>query len=230
MRLWATHNPDEMILIARNLDKAEAIARDLRVRAPNTTITTRTTDFHDAASIEALATELNQNTPADMVLIAHGNLCDQQTVQTQLKACHDALNINATSAVLFAEAFVAHMDKANDGTLALIGSVAGDRGRKSNYVYGASKALVARYAEGLQHRFANTNIHISLIKPGPTDTPMTAELKQQGMSVAPVEQVAEAIIKGIDKGRRVIYAPIKWALIMLIIRLIPHALFKKMDI
>lgn len=114
--------------------------------------------------------------------------------------------------------------------MAVIGSVAGDRGRKSNYVYGAAKGLVSRYMQGLQHRFAGTSVQITLIKPGPTDTPMTSEMKMNGAKLASPVLVAKQIINGIEKGRRVIYTPSKWAIIMLIIRHIPNYIFDKMDI
>ena len=116
------------------------------------------------------------------------------------------------------------------GTLAIIGSVAGDRGRKSNYIYGAAKGLVARYAQGLQHRLANTNVKVVLIKPGPTDTPMTALQKQEGMKLAKVDDVAAMIVNGIARGKPVIYAPGKWALIMMVVRHIPSAVFNRINI
>src|SRR5690606_6692309 len=94
--------------------------------------------------------------PIDLVLIAHGSLPDQIECQNNIQSCRDALEINGISPVLYAGAFAKEMEQANHGTIALIGSVAGDRGRKSNYVYGAAKGLVARYAQGLQHRFAGT--------------------------------------------------------------------------
>ena len=122
------------------------------------------------------------------------------------------------------------MEKANQGTIAIIGSVAGDRGRKSNYVYGAAKGLISRYVQGLQHRFANTCIKIISIKPGPTDTPMTASFKQKGMKMASPKEVAEMIIDGIAKGKEVIYAPGKWQLIMLVVQHIPSAIFNKLKI
>jgi len=141
---------------------------------------------------------------------------------------HEALAVNGISPVLFAEAFAAHMEKARTGTLALIGSVAGDRGRKSNYVYGAAKGLVTRYVQGLQHRLAGTGVKVVLIKPGPTATPMTAHLPQRGM--ASVESVAGLIVKGLREGKPVIYAPPKWAIIMMVIRHLPGFVFNKLDI
>ena len=132
--------------------------------------------------------------------------------------------------MLFAEAFAGHLQRQDLGTLAIIGSVAGDRGRKSNYVYGAAKGLVTRYAQGLQHRLAATNVEVVLIKPGPTDTPMTAAMKQQGGKLASVADVAITIVSGMAKGKHLIYAPGKWALIMMVIRHLPRVVFNKMDI
>ena len=102
--------------------------------------------------------------------------------------------------------------------IVIIGSVAGDRERKSNYSYGAAKGLVTRYAQGLQHRFAGTEVRVILIKPGPTDTPMTRSLSPINgkLKLAPVEQVAKEIVAGINKGTNVIYTPQKWQLIIMI--------------
>jgi decaprenylphospho-beta-D-erythro-pentofuranosid-2-ulose 2-reductase len=82
----------------------------------------------------------------------------------------------------------------------VIGSVAGDQGRKSNYVYGAAKGMVTRYVHGLQHRLANSKVKVVLIKPGPTDTPMTAHLKQYGAKLADVDRVAKEIVRGTENG------------------------------
>ena len=108
--------------------------------------------------------------------------------------------------------------------------MAGDRGRKSNYVYGAAKGLVTRYAQGMQHRFAGTGVKVVLIKPGPTDTPMTAHLKSQGAKLASVEDVAGQIVDAIERGHTTTYAPRKWALIMMIIRHLPAQIFNKLNI
>ena len=119
----------------------------------------------------------------------------------------------------------------NHGRLAVIGSVAGDRGRKSNYIYGASKALIDRYMQGLQHRIGllGSNVTATLIKPGPTQTPMTAGISGKGKMATP-EQVAKDIVDGIHANKRVIYTPSKWAIIMMIIRHLPFFILKKMDI
>ena len=114
----------------------------------------------------------------------------------------------------------------------MIGSVAGDRGRKANYLYGASKAFIATYVEGLQHRIAleKSNVTVSLIKPGPTESAMTQHLLTQGKKLAKAEDVAEQIVHGMQLGKRTIYTPTLWRIIMLIIRHLPFFIFKKLDI
>jgi len=143
------------------------------------------------------------------------------------------LEVNAISPVLYAEAFAKHMGRLNHGTLAVIGSVAGDRGRRSNYIYGAAKGMVTRYVQGLQHRFAGitgNRVKVVLIKPGPTDTPMTAQFKAKGMKLASVEEVSAGIVAGIAGGKSVVYVPGKWRLIMTIIQHIPAFVFNKLNI
>ncbi|HDZ10219.1 SDR family NAD(P)-dependent oxidoreductase [Pseudohongiella sp.] len=230
-RQWARdEGQQEFFLLGRDQDKLDAIAADLTVRNPALSCKTLCPDFTSTDDIQATVSKIVANGAPDIVLIAHGTLPDQQDCQQHLDMTAAAITINGLSPVLFAEAFAGPMQAANAGTLALIGSVAGDRGRKSNYVYGAAKGLVTRYAQGLQHRLADTNVRVVLIKPGPTDTPMTAHLKQDGAKLASAEDVATTIVRGVDKGRAVIYAPAKWWLIMMIIRHLPRFIFNKMDI
>lgn len=229
-RLWVQGGAVDLTLVGRHLERTERVAADLRVRSPGSVIHALVTNFIDPISIRQLVDGIVAEGPVHIVLIAHGSLPDQTICQQNLIASHDALTVNGISPMLFAEAFVGHMQKANEGTLAIISSVAGDRGRKSNYVYGAAKGLVTRYAQGLQHRLARTGVTVVLIKPGPTDTPMTAHLKHQGASLAKVEIVAQRILNGINQKKPVVYAPPKWALIMMIIRHLPNFIFNKLDI
>ena len=229
-RLWVKESAVDLTLIGRDMDKLQMVADDLRVRSPDSVIHTVTADFIDPAAVRLVVDQITASGPVQLVLIAHGTLPDQQQCQNDLAVGQQALIINGLSPVLFAEAFAGHLQAANGGTLAVIGSVAGDRGRKSNYVYGAAKGLVTRYVQGLQHRLARSGVQVVLIKPGPTDTPMTAHLKQQGMALASAEQVAQAIVDGIAKGAATIYAPAKWKLIMLVIRHLPNFIFNRMDI
>jgi decaprenylphospho-beta-D-erythro-pentofuranosid-2-ulose 2-reductase len=227
-RLWVRAGSCELVLVARDPGRTERVAADLRVRGPQSQIQVETSGFLDAAEIEATVGKV-WGRGVDLVLIAHGVLPDQGECEQDLVACRAALDVNALSPVLFAEAFARRMAVRKQGTLAVIGSVAGDRGRKSNYVYGAAKGLVDRYLQGLRHRFAGTGIKVAVIKPGPTDTPMTAHLKGSA-KLAPVEDVARDIVKALERGQEVIYAPGKWRIIMLIIRHLPGFVFNKMNI
>jgi short-subunit dehydrogenase len=228
-RRWAESAPSEFVLVARDADRTERIAADLRVRGATRT-SVIVADFTRPASIADIVRRAVADGPLDLVLIAHGNLPDQPVCERDLEACESALVVNGTSPALFAEAFAAGMFERGAGTLVVIGSVAGDRGRRSNYVYGAAKGLVTRYVQGLQHRAAGTAVRIVLVKPGPTDTPMTAHLRQRGAKLASVESVAACIVDGAAKGRPVIYAPAKWALIMMVIRHLPKVVFDRMNI
>lgn len=227
-RIWIKEPALMLTLVGRDKNKTQALADDLAVRNPSATIKVVTTDFLSpkeiAQSVETICTEA----PVAIALIAHGSLPDQQQCQQDLELNQHTLEVNGISPVLFAEAFATQMEKVQQGSLALIGSVAGDRGRKSNYVYGSAKGLVTRYAQGLQHRFAHTPIKVILIKPGPTATAMTAHLPQRGLASA--QAVAGTIVQGIAQGKAVIYAPAKWAVIMMIIIHLPAFIFNKLDI
>ena len=229
-RLWVSQSPKILVLLGRDLAKTERVAQDLRIRSTQSVIAVETTDFMDPVKISEWVDQVCVTGVPDIVLIAHGSLPDQKECQQDLLKNLQVLQLNGASPVLFAEAFAGNMEQANKGTLAIIGSVAGDRGRKSNYVYGAAKGLVTRYAQGLQHRLAKTHVRVVLIKPGPTDTPMTAALKGKGPKMADVTAVASSIVKGIAMATPIVYAPAKWAMIMMVIRHLPLFIFRKMDI
>lgn len=225
-RLW-TKQASDFVLVGRDLARVQRVADDLRVRSPGSATEVIDTDFHDPVAITALAARLQAAGKIDIVLVAHGRLRPQPDCEADLVVAHDSLQLNGVSPVLFAEAFAMQM-AATGGTIAVIGSVSGDRGRKKNYVYGAAKGLVERYLQGMQHRFAGAPLRVVLIKPGPTATPMTAHMPPG--SLAPVGQVAQCIVDGIAAGKPVIYAPAKWWLIMMIIRHLPRFIFNKLDI
>ena len=199
-RIWAQQGSVELILVGRDQKKLEVVNADLLVRAPNTKTEMVVTDFIDPTTIQKMVNDLFAVGP-----------------------------INGISPVLYAEAFAQHIAKLNQGSIAIIGSVAGDRGRKSNYVYGAAKGLVTRYTQGLQHRFAGTSVSVTLIKPGPTNTPMTAGIKGSE-KFASAEEVAKTITSGIESKKATIYAPAKWQIIMMVIRHLPSLIFNKMNI
>jgi short-subunit dehydrogenase len=229
-RLWVQGKSVDLSLVGRDVARTERVADDLRVRSPQSSIRVVQAEFLDPNTIQAVVRAIVDQGAVDTVLIAHGSMPDQNICQSDLSVCREALDINGISPVLYAEAFASCMQQAHRGTLAIIGSVAGDRGRKSNYVYGAAKGLVARYAQGLQHRLAGTGVKVVLIKPGPTDTPMTAHLKDLGAKLAPVEDVAQKIVDAIEQGQVMAYVPRKWKTIMWVVRHLPSGLFNKLNI
>ncbi len=235
-RLWLLRDGlTEMVLLGRDKARLDAIAADLRVRSPRSLISVVALVSSDFVKPEAVRAEIDaiaSKGDVDIALIAHGSLPSQKDCQNDLRACANALEINGVSPILFAEAFAGHMEKAGKGRLAVIGSVAGDRGKQSNYVYGAAKAMVDVYVQGLRHRFAQSGGEVKaiIVKPGPTDTPMTAEMKNNGARLAPVAAVAKSIVDGIDAGKGEIYAPWIWRWIMLIISHLPAAIFNRMKI
>ncbi len=229
-RLWIKNKKIDLTLIGRNRERLEKVARDLAVRNSESVVRVCEADFTNPIRIQELVNKIVSEGAVHTVLIAHGFLSDQAVCQENLAACHESLVVNGISPLLFLEAFAGHMQKVNMGTLAIIGSVAGDRGRKSNYVYGAAKGMIERYVQGLQHRLARDNVKVILIKPGPTDTPMTSHLKLQSKRLASVEGVAKIIVKGIEQGKTIIYAPFKWSLIMGIIKYLPRFIFNRMEI
>ncbi len=229
-RLWADREAVEIILVGRTEASLDRLARDLVVRYPGALCSTLVSSFLDPAAILQTVESICRPGFPDIILIAHGSLPEQRDVEKALSLCHETLEINGISPVLFAEAFASCANPETEAKIVLIGSVAGDRGRKSNYVYGAAKGLIARYAEGLQHRFAGSRLRIILVKPGPTDTPMTERFKGQGLKLAPVETVAQQIVIGIDQGKAAFYAPSHWAIIMRVIRHLPRFIFNRLHI
>lgn len=231
-RLWLTRGAARVELVGRDARRLERVAQDLRVRCPEALVRVAAVDMLDPAAIRAVVDAAFAPGPVDIALIAHGLLPDQRACQGDLGLVREALEVNGVSPALFAEAVAGHMERAGRGRLALIGSVAGERGRRSNYVYGAAKGLLARYAQGLQHRLAGAGVTVTLVLPGPTDTPMTAHLKGApgAPSLADAEAVARRIVAAVEKGRPVCYAPGIWAWVMLVLRHLPRAVFHRLNI
>ena len=229
-RLWVQRGPVDLILVARNVTLAEGIAADLRARGRDTDVSVETLDFVSTSAIAESVARWISHRPVDIALIAHGVLSPQQPCQADIERTRESIEVNGVSPVLFAEAFAGAMERTGQGTIAMIGSVAGDRGRRINYIYGASKALMDRYAQGMQHRFARTGIKVVLIKPGPTDTPMTAQQKARGRRLASAESVAQGTVDAIERGIPVAYLPRRWRLIMFVVRVLPDFIFNRLNV
>ncbi len=162
----------------------------------------------------------------DLALIAHGELSDQKACETSAEKTIRSLNINAISVISLATLIANHLEERGEGTLVVISSVAGDRGRASNYVYGAAKSCVSTFMEGLSHRLFRTGVSVITVKPGFVDTPMTEQF-EKGLLWTQPEIVAEGIKKAIEKRKSTVYLPWYWRWIMQVIQLMPDPLFKR---
>jgi short-subunit dehydrogenase len=226
-RIWAVEGAD-FVLMARDTAKLERIAADLEVRGARS-VSLAVAAFHDPAAIKAFADATIAAGPVDILLIAHGWMpLEQHTLDIATAA--QVLEVNAVSPVLFAEAFAGPFAAAGRGTIAIIGSVAGDVTRRANYLYGASKALLTRYAQGLDHRLVGSGVKVVLIKPGPTDTAMTTHMKAAGQRLASAEDVARTTVDAIRLGKVEVYAPRLWRYIMLIVRHMPRPILNRLPI
>jgi NAD(P)-dependent dehydrogenase (short-subunit alcohol dehydrogenase family) len=161
----------------------------------------------------------------DEVLLAYGALGDQRHAETDPEALQNVINVNFTSAAVWLNEAAQYLPRDKACSLIVIGSVAGDRGRQSNYVYGAAKAGLDAFTEGLAHRLYNTGINVLTVKPGFVDTPMTAHLDRSGPLWAKPEHVAAAIERAVTRRKRVLYAPWFWWPIMAAVRSAPRAIF-----
>jgi short-subunit dehydrogenase len=163
----------------------------------------------------------------DVALIAHGTLSDQKACEQDVKIAMRELSTNGLSVIALLTPLANLMEASKTGVIAVISSVAGDRGRPSNYVYGTAKAAVSTFCEGLRARLFKSGVHVLTIKPGFVDTPMTAGMPLPGPLVATPDRVAGDIVRAVERKKDSIYTPWFWSAIMLIIRSVPRFLFKR---
>lgn len=230
LRTWIDAAPPGGVsfrLVGRSTDKLARVALDLGVRAGEGAVLTAEHDLSDAAGVAAAVEWIFAEGDVDVVLVAFGTMPSQEEADADAAVAGDLLSVNGAMTLLAAHLVTLRLLAQPAGALAVIGSVAGDRGRQSNYLYGAAKAMVATGVAGLQHRAAGTSVRITLVKPGPTLTPMTDHLRGGRLSLAKVETVAGDIVRAVDAGRPVVYTPRRWRLIMTVIRLLPRRVFER---
>lgn len=228
-RLYAQEGAD-LLLVGRQKDKLEAIAADLKVRGAARTETA----VHDLAAVHDARSALAEFSATlggvDHVLIAYGILGDQHEAERSNDVAEEILHVNFNSPAAWCLAVADVFETQARGSLVVIGSVAGDRGRRANYVYGAAKAGLAALVEGISHRFASNGPRAAIVKAGPTITPMTDGMNRKGALWATPEQIAKVVRRAADGKGTAFYAPSRWRLIMLIIRNLPTVIFNRMSI
>jgi decaprenylphospho-beta-D-erythro-pentofuranosid-2-ulose 2-reductase len=218
-----------LYLVARSQAKLDAVAGDLRTRGAGQ-VWTATMDLNETSAHAKLLTEAAEALGhIDLALIAHGVLGDQEDAQASYTVAEDILATNFLSPVSLSTWLANYFEARGAGTLAVISSVAGDRGRKSNYVYGASKGGLSIFLDGLRNRVDRSGVQVLTIRPGFVATPMTAHLRQGPLFAQPT-QIADGILRAIVARRDVVYLPWVWQPIMFLIRAIPEPIFKKMNL
>lgn len=227
-RLWAVQGAC-FFLVGRNPEKLTQVANDLVARGG--TVHTHELDLNEfgrqSAMLEACYDALGQ---VDIALVAHGTLPDQKACELDVKLAVKEFNSNGLSVITLLTGLANRMEAQKSGCIAVISSVAGDRGRPSNYLYGAAKGAVADFCSGLRGRMFKAGVHVLTIKPGFVDTPMTQGLDLPKLLLATPDQVAKDIVKAVEKRRDNLYTPWFWRYIMLIIIHIPGAVFKRLSL
>jgi short-subunit dehydrogenase len=215
-------------LVARDPTRLERIAADLAIRGA-ASVHTHSADFDEPAALEPMleAMERAVGVP-EIVLVAFGTLGDQAAIARDVEAVRRSLTTNFSSPACLVSALAEKMERAGRGLVAVITSVAGERGRASNYVYGSAKAGLSTFLEGLRQRLAPSGVQVLDIRPGPVDTPMTREIGRGGPLLASPERVAGDIERAIDRRRALLYTPWFWRWIMLVIRLLPEPIFHRL--
>lgn len=225
-RLFAADGAS-MFLVDLRAGPLEAVRDDLKARGAKQ-VETFVLDLTDVERHQAMLDAAIETLDGlDAVLIAHGTLSDQEACQQDVQLTLRELDINFVSVVALLTLLGNYFEEKRNGVVAVISSVAGDRGRRSNYVYGTAKAGVTTFLSGLRARLSDAGVKVITIKPGQVDTPMTAHLKK-GITFSKPDRVGKAIYNGMKKGREVMYVPWFWLPIMLIIIHMPEFIFKKM--
>ena len=218
---------DALFLVARDPAKLDAVAADLRLRGASK-VETLVADLDDCAGHEAILDRAHSALGGiDVALVAQGVLGDQQRAQAAWPETEHLLTANFLAPASLLTRLAERFERQRGGTIAAIGSVAGDRGRQSNYIYGAAKGALALFLQGLRNRLHGAGVRVVTIKPGFVDTPMTAHLEKGLLFVKPAV-VARGIHRALSGRGDVVYLPLFWRPIMFVIRAIPEPLFKRL--
>ena len=225
-REYAKHGYD-LYLAARNSDELEEFANDVTVRTQRT-IKLVELDILDYKSHQAFYDNLGEKPLG--VISAIGYLGEQEKAQTDFKEAQQIMDTNYTGVVSLFNIIANDFEHRRSGFMVGISSVAGDRGRKSNYIYGSAKAALTAYLSGLRNRLHDAQVHVMTVKPGFVATKMTEEMDLPEKLTAQPEEVAEDKYKAQQKGKNVLYTKWMWRWVMMIIRNIPEFQFKRMSI
>ncbi|MEX0649516.1 MAG: SDR family oxidoreductase [Candidatus Andersenbacteria bacterium] len=228
IRIWSVKGY-RLFLVDRDADRLQAVTDDAKTRGAKE-VFTRALDLTDQEQHASLVREATEKLGViDIALTAYGTLGNQQAGEKDFTAALKELEVNFISVASLLTHLATYFEERGTGTIAVISSVAGDRGRQSNYIYGAAKGALTTFLSGLRNRLAKKGVQVLTIKPGFVDTPMTKDFKKGLLWVKP-EVIAGGIVRAVEKKKDVVYLPWFWRYIMLIIRTIPEPIFKKMSL
>jgi len=217
---------ESLILLARDESKLNQTADDLRARGAE--VVTHVADFDIIEAHDEIVTTIES---ADNIYTLYGTLPDQKLCEQNWDAAMQALHTNFISAVSLLGRLANVFEQRGHGTLVVVSSVAGDRGRKSNYVYGTAKGALSTFCAGLRNRLTASGAHVLTVKPGFIDTPMTAQIeKKPAVLWVDADRVAGDILKACASGKNELYTPWFWRFILLIINHIPEPVFKRLSL
>ena len=219
----------ELILVARDYEELQRISADLKIRNLNLNKIYVLNILEHASIKPTIKKILNENEDIDEMYFFIGYLGDQQLAQNDWQERERILDINYKMPVHILSIFASYFEKQKKGKMIIIGSVAGDRGRQSNYFYGSAKAGLHIFAQGLRNRLNKNNVHVMTVKLGFIDTAMTFGLSGLFFVASP-QKAAMRILKAASKNKDVVYIPFFWKYIMLIIKSIPETIFKKLSL
>lgn len=226
-REFAGHG-DALYLVGKDRGKLQSVADDLRVRGASC-VEVGTLDVRDYARYGAVLDDAERALGGlDAALIAHGVLPDQAACQRSVAAMIDQFEINGLSVLAMCTELATRFEAKRRGMIAVISSVAGDRGRGSNYAYGSAKAAVTAFTSGLRQRLRKSGVRVLTIKPGFVDTPMTASFRK-GVLWAKPAVVGRSIARAMIRESSVVYLPGFWRPIMTIVRSIPELVFQRLE-
>lgn len=218
---------DHLILIGRDSQKLDAVERDLVARGA-AGVDKIVRDLADVTTLPSLVDQLIAGrSKLDVVLLAHGVLGTQAEAERDWSHAEILLRVNFLSVVALLTPLANYFERQGFGTIAVISSVAGDRGRASNYVYGAAKAALTAWTSGLRSRLFKHGVHVLTVNPGFVASPMTAHV-ERGPLFAEPSTVGDTIFRAIERKKDVLYVPGFWWAIMFVIRHVPEFLFKRL--
>ncbi len=218
-----------LYLCARDEDDLKRLSEDLKVRGAKEIGYSKFDAMDKSSIIKAIDDCLTKSPDLDGLFIAYGTLPDQKLCESNIAEMNKAVEINFISVAVILTRISPHFEKQRHGTMAIISSVAGDRGRQSNYVYGAAKGALTVFLSGLRQRLHKFGVTVLTIKPGFVDTPMTAHYKKGILFVGP-DVVARGIYKAIAREKNEVYLPCFWWLIMFVIKHIPQKIYNKIKL